>query len=69
MSYEVKDIKVLAYNRDFKDDFTVVERNLYCGLAYCYDWFRLHPEDKDICDQLSKEYIEDYLYLKPLEGK
>ena len=69
MSYEIKDIKVLAYNRDFKDDFTVAERNLYCGLAYCYDWFRLHPEDKDTCDALSKEYIENYLYLKPLEGK
>ena len=69
MSYEVKDIKVLAYNRDFKDDFTVAERNLYCGLAYCYDWFRLHPEDKDICDQLSKEYQDNYLYLKQLEGK
>ena len=69
MSYEVKDIKVLAYNRDFREDFTVAERNLYCGLAYCYDWFRLHPEDKDTCDALSKEYIENYLYLKPLEGK
>ena len=69
MSYEIKDIKVLAYNRDFREDFTIAERNLYCGLAYCYDWFRLHPEDKDICDQLSKEYIENYLYLKPLEGK
>ena len=69
MSYEIKDIKVLAYNRDFKDDFTVAERNLYCGLAYCYDWFRLHQEDKDICDQLSKEYQDNYLYLKQLEGK
>ena len=69
MSYEIKDIKVLAYNRDSKDDFTVAERNLFCGLAYCYDWFRLHPEDKDTCDALSKEYIENYLYLKPLEGK
>lgn len=69
MSYEVKDIKVLAYNRDFKDDFTVAERNLYCGLAYCYDWFRLHPEDKGICDTLSKEYQDNYLYLKQLEGK
>lgn len=67
MSYEIKDIKVLAYNRDFKDDFTVAERNLYTGLAYCYDWFRLHPEDKEVCENLMKEYIEFYLYLKPLE--
>lgn len=69
MSYEIKQIKVFAYNRDFKPDFTVAERNLYAGLAYCYDWFRLHPEDKEICDELAKDYVQGYLYLSKLENR
>jgi len=69
MSYSINQIKVFAYNRDFKDDFTVSERDLYCGLAYCYDWFRLHPDDKENCEALMGEYIYNYLYLKDLEER
>lgn len=57
MAYTVGQIKVLAFNRDEKSDFSIQERNLFLGIAYCYDWFRLHPEDKDDCESLMKEYL------------
>lgn len=57
MSYDIGQIKVLAYNNDCKEDFTITERNLYIGLAYCYGWFRSHPEDKDKCEMLMNDYI------------
>lgn len=69
MSYTVSQIKVCAYNREVKPDFTVAERNLYIGLEYCYDWFRQHPEDKYNAEKLMQDYINHYLYLKELEGK
>lgn len=67
MPYDVKDIKVLAYNRDYKDDFTLSERFLYLGLAYAYDWFRYNPQDKQVCEELVAQYIETYYNDKALE--
>lgn len=69
MSYSINQIKVLAYNRDFKEDFTVAEKNFWCGLAYTYDWFRLHPDDKEDCERLMSEYLYNYLYLKDIEDR
>lgn len=58
MAYSVDQIKVAAFNRDDKPDFTHTEHNLYLGIAYCYDWYRLHPEDKDNCIKLMNKYIQ-----------
>lgn len=58
MAYTVDQIKVAAYNRSEKPDFTITERNLFLGLAYCYDWFKLHPEDKDDCAELMEKYVQ-----------
>lgn len=67
MSYTLSQIKVCAYNRDLKPDFTIVERNLFIGLEYCYDWFRQNPEDKEHCEKLMQDYINHYLYLSKIE--
>lgn len=60
MAYSVSEIKIMAFNREEKPDFTIQERNLFTGLAYCYDWFRQHPSDKDDCVKLMEEYIDFY---------
>lgn len=65
--YNVNQIKVLAYNREYKSDFTIAEKNLFLGLAYCYDWFKVNPNDKADCEKLMGEYIEHYLYLKEID--
>lgn len=64
--YKLNQIKVFAYNRDEKPDFTIVEKNLFLGLAYCYDWFRFNPDDKEDCEKLMNDYIQTYLYLSEL---
>ena len=60
MAYTVDQIKVMAYNCDEKDDFTIAERNLFIGLAYCYEWYRAKPEEKDACERLMGEYLYWY---------
>lgn len=60
MPYTVNQIKVYAYNRDEQKDFSEDERNLFLGLQYAYDWFRLNPEDKEECEKLMQEYVEWY---------
>jgi hypothetical protein len=57
LSYTLSEIKVAAYNYNELPDMTQDERWLWYSLAYCYEWFRAHPEDKDDCDNLAKEYI------------
>lgn len=58
MPYTIGEIKVHAYNFAERQDYTVNERNLFLGLAYCYQWFKLYPEDKDDCMKLMNEYID-----------
>ena len=36
------------------------ERDLWMGLGYCYEWYRGHPEDKEECDKLARNYIRYY---------
>lgn len=36
------------------------ERDLWMGLGYCYEWYRAHPEDKEECDKLARNYIRYY---------
>lgn len=58
MPYTVKEIKIHAYNGTEQKDYTINERNLFLGLAYCYKWYRLYPEDKYDCMNLMNEYID-----------
>lgn len=69
MAYTVSDIKVHAYNYTEQPDFTIEEKNLFLGLAYCYEWYRLHPEDKADCDERAKKYIEWFEWAKMREIK
>ena len=56
MAYTVNQIKVLAFNNEHKDDFTIAEHSLFLGLAYCYECFRAGYEQTD-CERLMKEYV------------
>lgn len=56
MAYTVNQIKVLAYNWEEQKDFTVQEKDLFCGLAYCYECFRA-GYDKEECEELMHTYI------------
>ena len=58
MAYTVGQIKVLAYNMDEKGDFNVPEFQLFLGLAYCYEWFRANPDDREACQELMDRYID-----------
>ena len=60
MAYTINQIKVFAYNCDEKDDFTISEFNLFCGIAYAYEWYRANPDDKDQCQKLIENYIDFY---------
>lgn len=59
MGYTVNQIKVLAYNCDEQKDFTAAEKNLFVGLAYCYECFRA-GYDKQECEDLMQNYITFY---------
>ena len=61
MSYQLKDIKVAAFNQTPLPDMTQREKNLYQGLGYCYEWYRCHPEDKEDCDKLAQHYINFFM--------
>lgn len=69
MPYTINQIKVFAYNNDEQPDFTIFDRDLYLGLAYCYEWWRMHPEDKVNCEKLMEHYIQHYHLMKPVEYK
>lgn len=60
MAYTIDEIKLLAYNFEEKQDFSIAERNLFLGIAYCYDWYKAHPEDKNECIKLMEFYIQWY---------
>ena len=56
MSYTVGQLKVAAYNRQEPQNMSIQEKNLYLGLAYCYDWFRMCPDDRKDCEELLEIY-------------
>lgn len=60
MSYPLDKLRVAAYNWTELPDMTQNERNLWMGLGYCYEWYRAHPDDKQACDELAKQYIKAY---------
>lgn len=64
MAYTVGQIKLLAYNCEERDDFTIPEFNLFCGLAYAYEWYRANPEDKDECQKMMENYINFFVNVK-----
>lgn len=68
MGYTVNQIKVLAYNCDEQKDFTAAEKNLFVGLAYCYECFRA-GYDKQECEELMQNYINFFEHSKIRELK
>jgi len=38
-------------------DYTDEEKTLFYELAYCYEWYRAHPEDKAACMERMQFYI------------
>ena len=58
MSYSISEIKVAAYNYTILPDMTTFESDLFTGLAYCYEWYRMHPEDRAACESLMNHYIK-----------
>ena len=60
MAYTIDQIKVHAYNYTEKMDYTDAERDLFSGIAYCYEWYRAHPEDKKACEDRMNFYIDWY---------
>ena len=61
MSYTLTEIKLAAYNRRELPDMTPCEAALWQGLAYCYDWNRVHPEDQvEECRALAEKYVALY---------
>ena len=68
MAYTLNDIKLAAYNRKELPDLKPNEKALWQGLAYCYDWFRYHPDEQtEECKYLAQEYI--YYYWEKQELK
>ena len=59
MAYSLSEIKILAYNCEEKADFTEAERNLFIGLAYCYECYRA-GHDKKVCENMMENYIRFY---------
>lgn len=56
----VEEIKIAAYNFTPLPGMSAAEQNLYNGLAYCYEWYRAHPEDRKDCEERANKYIEWY---------
>lgn len=65
MSYELKDIKVAAYNWQELPNMTQAERSLWQGLGYAYECYRCGYE-KEICDDLAKHYVD--MFQKGMMG-
>lgn len=61
MSVTLSDIKVAAYNHKELNGLKPNESALWQGLAYCYDWFRFHPDSEtEECKQLAEHYIKTF---------
>lgn len=60
MAYTVPEIKTAAYKWEHLPDMTVAEKELWMGLAYCYEWYRSHPEEKNECNNLANLYLRMY---------
>ena len=58
MSCTLSEIKLAAYNWKEPQGATERDLRLWKELGYCYEWYRMHPEDKADCDALAKDYIE-----------
>lgn len=59
MSYTLTEIKLAAYNRKELPDLEPNEAALWQGLAYCYDWNRVHPGEQTAeCKALAEKYID-----------
>ena len=69
MAYTIDQIKVFAYNNAEQMDFTPQEKNLFCEIGYCYEWWRSHPADKQICIERMGKYIEWFEWAKMKEIK
>ena len=54
----LEELKRAAYNMEELPGMTPEQRALWEGLAYCYEWYRLHQEDKEACAELAKKYIK-----------
>ena len=58
-SYTLNDIRVAAYNQVEIPDLTPRHRSLWDGLAFCYEWHRLHPDEQvEACKALAQHYID-----------
>ena len=69
MAYTVDQIKVFAYNNNEQPDFSPQEKDLFCEMGYCYEWWRSHPADKQICIERMAKYIEWFEWAKMRELK
>lgn len=69
MAYTIDQIKVFAYNNAEQMDFTPQEKNLFCEIGYCYEWWRSHPADKKDCIERMEKYIEWFEWAKMREIK
>ena len=69
MPYTISEIKVHAYNYTEKMDYTPEERKLFYEIAYCYEWYRCHPEDKTACMERMEYYIAWYEWARMKEIK
>ena len=68
MAYSLSEIKILAYNCEEKPDFTEQEKNLFTGLAFCYECWR-SGHDKKTCEDLMQNYINFFELSKLREIK
>jgi len=60
MAYTLDEIRLAAFNMQPLEKPKDYEAFLYGGLKYVYEWFKLHPEDKEICNKLANDYIFNY---------
>ena len=56
--YTLNDIKVAAYNMTELPGLSPRLGSLWQGLAYCYEYARLHPDETEDCKQLAQRYID-----------
>lgn len=54
----LEEMKIAAYNMTELPGLIPEEQNLYNGLAYCYEWYRAHPEDREECMERAEKYID-----------
>ena len=60
MAYTLNEIKIAAYNLTELPDLTPRQRALWEGLAFCYEWHRLHPGE---FEETNKALAQSYIHL------